>query len=199
MGCIKQEVCIPNLEALAKNLPAGPCIPSDEGCNCLSDGDCQLNGGSTARCVSCKCMDCPLTAATSGVVINPPLTFVIDTTRSVKPDKDSIFNLTKRVTDRIMNDKINIPRFQLISFNDYGREINRNVRLEIDTDDVGAFARATSSLVFESFDGGRDSRERLTQGLLVALQNAPDKSLIVVFTDNGTKDLDLEKEIIRIK
>ena len=47
--CIKQEVCIPNLEALAKNLPAGPCIPSDEGCNCLSDGDCQLNGGSTAR------------------------------------------------------------------------------------------------------------------------------------------------------
>ena len=47
--CIKQEVCIPNLEALAKNLPAGPCIPSDEGCNCLSDSDCQLNGGTTAR------------------------------------------------------------------------------------------------------------------------------------------------------
>ena len=70
---------------------------------------------------------------------------------------------------------------------------------QIDTADVGAFARATSSLVFESFDGGRDSRERLTQGLLVALQNAPDRSLIVVFTDNGTKDLDLEKEIIRVK
>ena len=73
------------------------------------------------------------------------------------------------------------------------------ITLQIDTDDVRAFARATSSLVFESFDGGRDSRERLTQGLLVALQNAPDRSLIVVFTDNGTKDLNLEKEIIRIK
>ena len=71
--------------------------------------------------------------------------------------------------------------------------------IQIDTNDVAAFARATSSLVFESFDGGRDSRERLTQGLLVALQNAPDNSLIVVFTDNGTKDLDLEKEIIRVK
>ena len=85
--------------------------------------------------------------------------FVIDTTKSVKPDKDSIFNLTSKVTDRIMNDNINIPRwvykqyqkasslsvffwldrfkfiirnfrFQLLSFNDYGREINRNVRLE---------------------------------------------------------------------
>ncbi len=37
----------------------------------------------------------------------------------------------------------------------------------------------------------------LFQGLLVALQNATPRSLIVVFTDNGSKDLDLEKEIIR--
>ena len=49
-------------------------------------------------------------------VLNPPLIFVIDTTKSVKPDKDSIFNLTKRVTDRIMNDKINIPRYVLFYF-----------------------------------------------------------------------------------
>jgi hypothetical protein len=31
----------------------------------------------------------------------------------------------------------------------------------------------------------------------VALQNSTPKSLIVVFTDNGSKDLELEKEIIR--
>ena len=37
----------------------------------------------------------------------------------------------------------------------------------------------------------------LLQGLLVALQNASAKSLIVVFTDNGSKDLKLEKEIVR--
>ena len=36
------------------------------------------------------------------------------------------------------------------------------------------------------------------QGLLVALQNASEKSLIVVFTDNGSKDLKLEKEINRL-
>merc|ERR1719471_742524 len=182
-----------------KPLPPGcDCDPDSENPDYLCPAD--------LRCVGCKCQNCPQSGGQglgqgrdSNKVLNPPLIFVIDTTKSVKPDKDSIFNLTKRVTDRIMNDKINIPRFQLISFNDYGREINRNVRLEIDTNDVAAFARATSSLVFESFDGGRDSRERLTQGLLVALQNAPDNSLIVVFTDNGTKDLDLEKEIVRIK
>lgn len=117
----------------------------------------------------------------------------------MKPDKDSIFNLTTKVTDRIMKDGINIPRYQLFSFNDYGPEINLNVRLEIDTDSVRDFARATSSLVFESYNGGRDSKERLAQGLMVALQNASPKSLIVVFTDNGSKDLRLEKEIVRLR
>ena len=43
-------------------------------------------------------------------MLNPPLTFVIDTTKSVKPDKDSIFNLTKKVVDSIKIDSINIPR-----------------------------------------------------------------------------------------
>ena len=38
-----------------------------------------------------------------------------------------------------------------------------------------------------------------SQGLLVALQNASPKSLIVVFTDNGSKDLNLEKEIVRLR
>ena len=36
-------------------------------------------------------------------VLNPPLMFVIDTTKSVKPDKDSIFNLTGKVVE---NNKI---------------------------------------------------------------------------------------------
>ena len=69
------------------------------------------------RCVGCKCQNCPQSGGqgqaggrSGGQVLNPPLVFVIDTTKSVKPDKDSIFNLTTKVTDRIMNDKINIPR-----------------------------------------------------------------------------------------
>jgi len=125
--------------------------------------------------------------------------FVIDTTKSVKPDKDSIFNLTMKVVNRIKKDNINIPRYQLISFNDLGPAINQNVKLEIDTSNVNEFGRKASSLVFDSYDGGRDSKERLTQGLLVALQNASPKSLIVVFTDNGSKDLDLEREIVRLR
>ena len=82
---------------------------------------------------------------------------------------------------------------------------------------MSAFDRATSSLVFESYNGGRDSKERMSQvrplytynfrnytifilqGLLVALQNADPKSLIVVFTDNGSKDLILEKDILRMR
>ena len=52
------------------------------------------------------------------------------------------------------------------------------------------------ALKFESFDGGRDSKERLLQGLLVAATKTPEKSLVVVFTDNGTKDLKLKDEIM---
>ena len=64
---------------------------------------------------------------------------------------------------------------------------------------MSKFGLATSSLRFESYDGGRDSKERLTQGLMVALQTATPRTLIVVFTDNGTKDLNLEREIVRMK
>ena len=80
------------------------------------------------------------------------------------------------------------------------------------------FGLATSSLKFESYDGGRDSKERLTQvgeaikwnkrihsslcvvqGLMVALEVATPRTLIVVFTDNGSKDLFLEDEIIKLR
>ena len=64
-------------------------------------------------------------------MLNPPLMFVIDTTKSVKPDKDSIFNLTKKVVDSIKIDSINIPRFTLVSFNDFGPDINKNVKVEV--------------------------------------------------------------------
>jgi len=206
--------CDPQAEDPNSFCPAGDICkdcqcqsPLPPGCECdveSLDPDYLCPGD--LRCVGCKCQDCPQSGGqglgqgrAGGQVKNPPLVFVIDTTKSVKPDKDSIFNLTSKVTGRIMKDKINIPQFQLFTFNDYGREINRNVRLELDTPDVREFDRATSSLVFESYNGGRDSKERMSQGLLVALQNATPKSLIVVFTDNGSKDLNLEKEIIRLR
>ena len=87
--------------------------------------------------------------------------------------------------------------------------------MQIDTPDVTQFGLATASLKFESYDGGRDSKERLTQGLMVALEVMPQDlkdsidpsclqvaspgTLIVVFTDNGSKDLFLEKEVIKLR
>jgi len=146
------------------------------------------------------CNNCPASDQVgSSKAINPPLVFVIDTTKSVKPDKDSIFNLTMKVVENIMKDNINIPRYQLVSFNDFGPRLTKNVKIELDTTDVREFGRKAASLKFESYNGGRDSKERLTQGLLVALQNAMPKSLVVVFTDNGSKNLDLEKQIIKLR
>ena len=55
---------------------------------------------------STRCQACPQSSQgrlgqASDRPLNPPLVFVIDTTKSVKPDKDSIFNLTGKVTDLI--------------------------------------------------------------------------------------------------
>lgn len=140
-----------------------------------------------------------MSAATSSQVINPPLTFLIDTTRSVKPDKDSIFNLTQRVVDRIQETNANIPSYLLATFNDYGPDITLNVAVFPPTPNVMQFREDILSLQFESFDGGRDSKERLLQGLLVTCKETPDKSLIVVFTDNGSKDLRLRDNILELK
>ena len=150
--------------------------------------------------MACNCQDCPKSVATSGgAVINPPLAFVIDTTRSVKPDKDSIFNLTQRVVDRIQETDTNIPSYHLILFNDRGPDITENVEVRDPTDDVVRFRQEIMGLEFESYDGGRDSKERLMQGVMVALKQTPQKSLIVVFTDNGSKDLILRNDVMKLK
>ncbi len=93
----------------------------------------------------------------------------------------------------------NIPEYILITFNDFGPNFNENVDLKTRTGNVIDFKQEIIALRFESFDGGRDSKERLMQGLLAAVNTAPEKSLVVVFTDNGSKDLNLRREIIRIK
>ena len=111
----------------------------DPGCQCDPEADnaddfCGLD----ERCLgNCQCALCPKSSSNSGAgsrskkPLNPPLTFVIDTTKSVKPDKDSIFNLTQKVVDSIKIDSINIPRFTLVSFNDFGPDIRKNVKVEV--------------------------------------------------------------------
>lgn len=161
---------------------------------------CQFLTKFLRRCVACKCKDCPESAKSSqSAVINPPLTFVIDTTKSVKPDKDSIFNLTQRVVDTIQETNTNIPQYLLVTFNDFGNDINKNVEVREPTDDVIRFKQEIIGLEFESYNGGRDSKERLMQGLVRAVEESPPKSLIVVFTDNGSKNLRLKGKVMEMK
>merc|ERR1712183_999790 len=211
--CLEQGCdCDPTAENPDSLCPAGDkCVdcqcksPLPPGCDCDPEAaDPNSFCADGLLCVGCKCQACPQSSQGrlgqhSDRPLNPPLVFVIDTTKSVKPDKDFIFNLTGKVTDRIMKDRINIPRYTLVTFNDFGPAINLNVKLELDTDSVEEFARATRELKFESYNGGRDSKERLAQGLLVALQNASPKSLVAVFTDNGSKALMLERDIVRLR
>lgn len=131
--CVMQQVCIADIEALSRLLPSEPCL--SEGCSCTSDADCVGTG--TGRCVACNCMECPVSVGQD--IINPPLTFLVDTTRSVKPDKDSIFNLTQRVVNKIETGNVNIPNYLLVSFNDYGPDINQNVVVFPATKDVEEF------------------------------------------------------------
>ena len=44
--CVMQEVCIADLEALASQLPPGPCVQQDANCTCATDADC---GGGSAK------------------------------------------------------------------------------------------------------------------------------------------------------
>ena len=72
------------------------CEAKPASCNCSGDADC----GATSKCIDCNCEVCPKSTSTE-FVVNPPLTFVVDTTESVEPDKNSIMNLTRAVVNRI--------------------------------------------------------------------------------------------------
>jgi hypothetical protein len=172
------------------------CSSFPPGCDCSIDRDC---GGGDLRCLDCTCKACPISSQIDNNVINPPLTFVVDTTKSVKPDKYSIFNLTQTVVNRILEVGANVPQYLLVTFNDRGSDFRENVEIRLQTTDVLAFKQSIIGLQFESYNGGRDSKERMMQGLLGAIQASPRNSLIVVFTDNGSKDLNLKREIIRFK
>ena len=87
----------------------------------------------------------------------------------------------------------------MLQFNDKGNDINENVEVREATDDVVRFKQEIIGLEFESYNGGRDSKERLLQGLKMAVLQSPPKSLIVVFTDNGSKNLKLKNDIMRMK
>ena len=127
---------------------------------------------------------------------HPPLTFVVDATGSVGPEKNSIMNLTREVAVRINETNANIPSYLLVTFNDRGHDYWENHKILSETKDVNQFTKAVFSL---KFGGGEDSKERLMQGLLAAIHKSPEKSLVCVFTDSGSKDLELGRDIIQQK
>ena len=65
------------------------------------------------RCVdNCNCEVCPASFTTTEIVVNPPLTFVVDTTESVEPDRNSIMNLTRAVVARIQGCSAVVIQYQ---------------------------------------------------------------------------------------
>ncbi len=68
-----------------------------------------------------------------------------------------------QVVERIQETNTNIPSYLLVTFNDFGPDIDRNVIVYPATNDVIVFKQDTLALEFESYDGGRDSKERLMQ------------------------------------
>ena len=100
MNLFQDCVCQPPLS------PNCDCDPSSS----ISDSSCPPD----QRCLgNCQCQLCPQSGGQDRQgqkVLIPPLTFVVDTTKSVKPDRDSIFNLTSKVISSIRSEKINIPR-----------------------------------------------------------------------------------------
>lgn len=69
-------------------------------------------------------------------LVTIPLAFFL---RSVKPDKDSIFNLTQRVVSRIEQGNVNIANYLLVEFNDRGPDMAQNVFVHRPTKDVDEF------------------------------------------------------------
>ena len=81
-----------------------------------------------------------------------------------------------------------IFQYQLVTFNDYGPDITQNVEVREPTEDLNRFKQEILGLEFESFDGGRDSKERLLQGLLVStiinqVNNRVQKEIMLAWLD----------------
>jgi len=78
--------------------------------------------------------------------------------------------------------------YQLVTFNDYPTPVE-------------TFPATTNHTIFTDqvesvlFQGGGDGKERLFRGLLTLCQESPEVPLIVVTTDHGSHDLELEDEI----
>ena len=109
-----------------------------------------------------------------------------------------------------------MPSYLLVSFNDRGLNYWDNFKIMSETRNVNQFMEDIFAL---KFDGGDDPKERLMQasgsdfkfqrhlvlygshwqGLLGAINKSPEKSLICVFTDNGSKDLELSRDILKKK
>jgi len=144
------------------------------------------------QCIDCKCKTCKMI---DGKVTNAELVFAIDNTGSMGSTPD----LANQIVDRLISEKMIIPRYQLFTFADSKHDnIADNAKLVLDTEDVVAFQKATSGLKFSGKSSG-DLPERMTQGLLLALKSSSPKSVIIVFTDQPTKNPELEGEINRLR
>jgi len=124
-----------------------------------------------------------------------PFTIVIDNTYSQESNADLIKNVA-------MN--LNIQKaksYQLVTFNDYDYEIQcqpnvtefNTTILYPQTTDYDVFKSEIDSIKF--YCGTDQATERMFRGLLQACQESMETPLIIVTTDAGTKNVELEDDI----
>ena len=119
-------------------------------------------------------------------------------------------SLTNGLVAQLVHRNYTIPGWVLTTFNDYGDNSDRNVELRVTTTSQMTFSDSLNSI---RFSGGGDAAEQATQGfilltiihfiiitgLLVTMRNMPKNGVVLVFTDNPSKNLGLQDELIALR
>jgi len=118
----------------------------------------------------------------------------------VKKSSKSILSLANGILDQLAEDKFNIPTWVLATFNDggKGKDDNHpdNTNLVVVTN---KFKKMKTSVNKIKFICSKKGPERATQGMLLTLHAMPQHGAVLVFTDDGSKNLDLIDDIIALK
>jgi len=114
-------------------------------------------------------------------LIQMPFVLAMDVTASQQRSRQVVMNLMR---------ELNITRalsYTLVTFDDcrYCKSYNKAVKVYPPTTELSQFLKDLKSVEFEK---GGDKKERLFGGMLTACEQSPRESLILVTTDNGSKD-----------
>jgi len=128
-----------------------------------------------AGCCSCfkkRCLD----------TVHGTVAFAVDTTGSMQKS----LPLVKATISNIVESGSDVPKWVLTGFNDPSVTVVKETALSEE------LKSAADSL---TFGGGGDAKEQALQGIDVTLDTMPDNGILLVFTDTGSKRLDLRNAV----